>query len=215
MKKFISGTLCGAVLTTSIIAFAANYEAITATFPVFVNGVEWTTDKPVVTIDGSTYLPLRAMGNALGVPVNWNEDLRQVEIGNTSSPDITFNDTFMFNDLEITFKPDIVFFTIRQITSTLDGATIIIVPITVKNTRAEGYMLSSTFYTIYNPNKKVSPHQGVISTFFYDDNIGYKWIAPGETTNSFMHILYEGDGDYCIEFDLFGEMTEVILPIEK
>jgi len=35
-------------------------------------------------VEGRTYLPLRAMGDALGVPVNWNEELKQAEVGNSS-----------------------------------------------------------------------------------------------------------------------------------
>ncbi len=46
-----------------------------------VNGEEFVSDPPALIVDGSTYLPLRAMGNTLGVSVDWNEELRQAEIG--------------------------------------------------------------------------------------------------------------------------------------
>lgn len=82
MKKFISGVLAGGVLTGSI-AFAAAYVAEEASFKVMVNGAEFNSGNAVV-IDGSTYLPLRAIGDALNVAVNWNEELRQVEIGNSA-----------------------------------------------------------------------------------------------------------------------------------
>ena len=85
MKKvFVNGFIFGAILFGSLTAFATtNYQAITATFPVLVNGKTLTTDKPIVVIDGSTYLPLKAIGEALGVGVNWNNDLKQVENGET------------------------------------------------------------------------------------------------------------------------------------
>lgn len=85
MKKvFANGFILGAILFGSLTAFATtNYQAITATFPVLVNGKTLTTDKPIVVIDGSTYLPLKAIGEALGVGVNWNNDLKRVEIGET------------------------------------------------------------------------------------------------------------------------------------
>lgn len=82
MKKFISGILAGILLTGSI-AFAATYVAEKASFKVMVNGAEFTSSHAVV-IDGSTYLPLRAIGDVLNVAVNWNEELRQVEIGNSA-----------------------------------------------------------------------------------------------------------------------------------
>ncbi len=83
MKKFISGTLTGAILAGTA-AFAAVYTAEPATFKVLVNGEEFDSNPPAMVIDGSTYLPLRAMGNALGVPVEWNSKLNQAEVGNSA-----------------------------------------------------------------------------------------------------------------------------------
>ena len=81
MKKFITGLVTGAILASSIV-LAASYTADPASFKVLVNGKEFISDPPAMVINGSTYLPLRAMGNALGVPVNWNEELKQAEVGN-------------------------------------------------------------------------------------------------------------------------------------
>nr|DAU04250.1 MAG TPA: copper amine oxidase [Caudoviricetes sp.] len=83
MKKFVSGMLAGAVLAGTV-AFGAQYAADTATFKVLVNGKEFNSDKPIVAIEGSTYLPLKAIGEALGVPVRWNAELKQVEVGNSA-----------------------------------------------------------------------------------------------------------------------------------
>lgn len=82
MKKFISGILVGVTLTSGI-AFAATHIAEDVTFKIFVNGKEFTS-APAMAINGSTYLPLRAVGEALSIPVNWNSDLGQVEIGNSA-----------------------------------------------------------------------------------------------------------------------------------
>lgn len=83
MKKgFIKGFIIGALVFGTVTSFATvTYSALTATFPILVNGQLWETDKPVVVIDGSTYLPLKAIGDVLNVKVNWNSELRQVEIG--------------------------------------------------------------------------------------------------------------------------------------
>ena len=81
MKRFISGFLAGAMLFGAIGAVAVTYVAETAQFKIFVNGNEFTSDPAPVVIEGRTFLPLRAMGEALGVPVYWNEELRQVEVG--------------------------------------------------------------------------------------------------------------------------------------
>ncbi|MBQ7668998.1 MAG: hypothetical protein IJS47_06700 [Clostridia bacterium] len=85
MKKiFMKGFIAGALVFSSVTALAAtSYTALKASFPILIDGKTWTTDKPVVVIDGSTYLPLRAIGEVLGVNINWNESARRVEIGET------------------------------------------------------------------------------------------------------------------------------------
>ena len=80
MKKFIAGLLSGIVLCGAVGA-ATLYEAQPATFNIMVNGKEFTSDPPALVVEGRTYLPLRAMGEALGVPINWNQELNQAEIG--------------------------------------------------------------------------------------------------------------------------------------
>lgn len=84
MKKriqgLVTGLILGAVLATTVTAIAANFQVVTATFPILINGVEFKSDNPPVVIDGRTYLPLKAMGEALGVSVEWNGELSRVEI---------------------------------------------------------------------------------------------------------------------------------------
>ena len=85
MKKFLMGFLTGMILFTSIGVIAAvTYIANPVDFKVIVNGEEFVSDPPALEVDGRTYLPLRAIGDALGVPVSWNEKLRQAEVGTMS-----------------------------------------------------------------------------------------------------------------------------------
>lgn len=92
MKRFVCGLLVGLLLGMSFLVMAAEqYTAIKVSFPVLVNGKALVTDKPVVTINGSTYLPLRVIGEVLSVPVNWNSQLSRVEIGNTPSTTLHAN----------------------------------------------------------------------------------------------------------------------------
>lgn len=85
MKRFISGFILGAMIFATIGAVAVTYVATPAGFKVMVNGKEFTSDPPAMVINDFTYLPLRAMGNALGVPVEWNAELQQAEVGIISS----------------------------------------------------------------------------------------------------------------------------------
>ena len=81
MKKFVTGFIVGALICSMLGAFAVSYIAEPVTFKVMVNGKEFVSESPALAINGSTYLPLKATGEALGVPVKWNSDLFQVEVG--------------------------------------------------------------------------------------------------------------------------------------
>jgi hypothetical protein len=80
MKKIFLGMVVGVLLGLSITVFAATYTAKIATFGIFVNGERFENAEAVV-INSRTYLPVRALSEALGIPINWNEELRRVEIG--------------------------------------------------------------------------------------------------------------------------------------
>ena len=82
-KNFIKGFVLGALTFSTVSLAATSYTALTATFPIIINGQTWESEKPVVVIDGSTYLPLKAIGEVLDVNVNWNSELNRVEIGET------------------------------------------------------------------------------------------------------------------------------------
>ena len=84
MKKIIIGFILGAITTASVTALAINPDIFTAqkaTFDVYVEGQKFESENPAIVVDGRSYLPLRAIGEALGVEVDWNEEQRRVEIG--------------------------------------------------------------------------------------------------------------------------------------
>ena len=94
MKKFIIGFLIGAMIFGTA-GYAVTYVAQPATFKVMINGKEFVSDPPALVVEGRTYLPLRAMGDALGVPVEWNTELNQAEVGITSNVDLSEVDNYV------------------------------------------------------------------------------------------------------------------------
>lgn len=87
LKKFVCGILIGVILSAFTVSLAAGvFTATKASFPVLVNGKQLVSDKPIVVINGSTYLPLKAIGDALDVKVEWNSPLKRVEVGETPQP---------------------------------------------------------------------------------------------------------------------------------
>lgn len=106
MKKAIVGFLTGALIFGSIGVFAGNYVANTVDFKVMVNGKEFTSDPPPLEVEGRTYLPLRAIGDALGVPVEWNEELRQAEVGTFNSAKEIYEDDYIRASFIKVYKED-------------------------------------------------------------------------------------------------------------
>lgn len=81
--KYISIGLAAGLLINNIDVVAENLEQIMAykvKYPIMVNGNK--LDSTVLNYENSTYLPLKAIGEALGTKVLWNQDKGQVEIGN-------------------------------------------------------------------------------------------------------------------------------------
>lgn len=86
MKKTLKVLICfilTVVLSAGMMVHASNYKAVEPTFEVLVNGERFYSDPPVIVIEGSTYLPLRALGDALGVYVEWDAEAGQVEVSTT------------------------------------------------------------------------------------------------------------------------------------
>lgn len=84
MKKVLLGFVIGFMVASSFAVFATGTDIFTAqkaTFEIEVDGEKFEGENPPVVIEGRTYLALRDTGEALGVPVEWNETERKVEIG--------------------------------------------------------------------------------------------------------------------------------------
>lgn len=81
MKKFIAGMLIGLLIASGAIFAGNSYTAQTATVKLFVNGQYFQPNPGAMTINGTTYLPLRAVGEALKVKVDFVKAKNQVEIG--------------------------------------------------------------------------------------------------------------------------------------
>lgn len=103
MKKIFKSLIVVLILsiitsTSAIAVSSADFILKKASYPILVSGTNYTDPElPLLNYQGSTYVPLRAIGELYGANIGWNEKLRQVEIGesNVSSRVITFdgNDT--------------------------------------------------------------------------------------------------------------------------
>jgi hypothetical protein len=90
MKKYIVGSLFGAIIASSVTAYAdEGLEKIEAYIrkglPITLNGAQVQLESPPVMVDGSTYLKLRDVAGLTGLQVNWNEATQTIELSNDST----------------------------------------------------------------------------------------------------------------------------------
>jgi hypothetical protein len=83
MKKFLLGLLVG-IMVFSTVSATADLVAKQVNYPIRINGKVFNPEKPVVSINGSTYLALRDIGNALDAKVAWNDKDKSIEIERAS-----------------------------------------------------------------------------------------------------------------------------------
>jgi hypothetical protein len=84
IKILSLGVALGISISTFTTTFATvkQYILREVGYPIMVNGEEYIDDElPVLGLNGRTYVPLRAFGDILDVEVEWNDELKRVEIG--------------------------------------------------------------------------------------------------------------------------------------
>lgn len=89
MKRGVILFIALAIISTVTTVFAiavSNQELVAqvVSFKIFSGGTEVLFKKPIVTINDSTYIPLREAAEILGMDVNWNEGSRTISINNQS-----------------------------------------------------------------------------------------------------------------------------------
>jgi len=89
MKNLLAGIAIGVVLSFSANALAGpikQYILTEVNYPVVVNGKEYKDAKnPILSYQGSTYIPLAKIGELTGVQYKWNAAQKRVEIGDNSA----------------------------------------------------------------------------------------------------------------------------------
>ncbi|MCM3271149.1 stalk domain-containing protein [Paenibacillus elgii] len=97
MKKlftFTTGIIVGAAIATAGSAFASNVLSGTvADFKILVNGNEKQLENKPVVIDGSSYLPVRAISGALGYDVQYEDSTKTISLANDGNKYLKTDDS--------------------------------------------------------------------------------------------------------------------------
>lgn len=111
-------------------------------------------------------------------------------------------ETFEFDDLEITIGNNISWGTIDSRWSDLDGETYFYLPVTITNIGDSSNSLGSWAFDIFGPRGIAL--ESITWDVEGDDITREPDIRPGVTVSGNLHILFDGDGEYLLEFNTWG-----------
>ena len=138
----------------------------------------------------------------------------RIQNPNEFSDMYTFGDTFVFNDMSITLSNSVEW--LNTTSNTEDGYNEFRIPIEVTNLYRHSNRITVDYFTIFCPNGVAQPKDWWPRR--YDDIIQMPRIRNGVSLNAYMYFLYDGIGNYIVEFRRLAgwdnlEPVEVWIPI--
>ena len=122
-------------------------------------------------------------------------------------------DTIKFDGLEITLDTNYTFDTVKNQFSELNGRSVIKLGATVKNVSNENNSLNMFYYDLFGPS---GVELDGVTAYFLSDSIDFAGsLQPGASYKTYFYILYDGDGDYSIDFNNYSEKPTVKFNVKK
>jgi hypothetical protein len=194
--------------------------AFTAIWLIRPNSDGYPTPPPIQQETG----PESEDGTVEGTPEGETEGAESINDENDSGEEndeaaanlaaalIELGEAFEFDDLEITFGTQLSWDDVENRFSEYDGATVFRLPITITNRSDETHGLNMFSYTQFGPNgAQLEP----ISSFFDNDVDWSGDMLSGDTQEAYMHFLFDGNGDYKIEFNNSSERLIVKFYVQQ
>lgn len=122
------------------------------------------------------------------------------------------NETFKFDDLEITFSDKYSFTKVKNEYSDHNGKTVVKIPVTVKNLKNETHSLNMFYYNVYGSK---GTRVETVGSYFTEDLEFAGDLRSGASYTKYLYFIYDGDGEYVIEFDNYSEKVELSMQIKK
>ena len=151
------------------------------------------------------------------VPVSSNNDTnvdadqKATPIPNTDDK-LSFGSTVYLGGFELTISDEVSFVTIENQFSEKDGADVIKIKASVKNVSGETGNINYYYINAFGPD---GIELDMPSTYF-DEAIGHDGeLRDGAEKDCYIYIIYNGDGEYILEFDDRDTDYEVYLDISK
>lgn len=121
-------------------------------------------------------------------------------------------DTLIFDGLELTFDSNYSFATVENRYSEYNGKSVIRLGVNVKNVSTKKNSLNMFYYDLFGSQGT----QLNSITSYFDDAIDYAGeLKPEASYKSYFYILYDGDGNYSIDFDNYSQEASVEFNVIK
>lgn len=122
----------------------------------------------------------------------------------------TLGSTISFDGLTIKFGDTLGTDTLNNQFSPLNGATVIVVPVSIANTGSATKGLNMFAVKEFGP--KGTELENVVAYFDGDARMAGD-LRPGATLDSALYFLYDGNGDYYLAFGFGRAQAEVKIPV--
>lgn len=86
LKTFTAGLIVGLLLTTGAFASSEQIQARFADFKLSINGEQKTLQTKPLVHDGTSYLPVRDIGEVFGYKVDYDSKTKTITLDNTYKP---------------------------------------------------------------------------------------------------------------------------------
>jgi hypothetical protein len=134
------------------------------------------------------------------------------KVENEEKNEYAVNETFKFNNLEITIGKEYTFTTIDNKYSDYYKKDVIKIPINIKNIKDERHSLNMFYYSVFGINGTEIENVGT----YFEDNIEMAGdLKTGASYTKYLYVIYDGDGIYSIEFSNYFEKKTVEFQIKK
>lgn len=121
-------------------------------------------------------------------------------------------DTITFDGLELTFDSTYSFATLENRYSDYNGNSVIKLGVNVKNVSSETHSLNMFYYELFG---SLGTQLDSVASYF-DDSIDFAGkLRPSASYKSYFYILYDGNGNYSIDFDNFSQQISVEFKVTK
>jgi hypothetical protein len=218
LKKYVIGFLAGIIFATSTSVLAASTDllATISSFNFVVNNVPKKLDSNPVVIDGSSYLPVKAVSEMLGYDVKYIDETRTINLtsksgnsdssaGNTGTNlgnKPVLKDLISKSDLPYTFdaKNDMSI-TINSYDISSNGISINLTLTNKSSVSDKGLVMTST-YEIYDGKNTLK--------FVDQDRIFYdtREIRAGQSITG--NVKFKGLTQTTDKISLFGKLWQYI-----